>query len=172
MRSSSLRVCSAWFVETSFKFGIFMLMLRICVRNWCACWAYASGTDAHAKHTYQHAQGTHQFLVRMLSIFWRECALCTHKYLMCMLGARTSSWLVCSAYASVPDAHAQCTHQFLMRMLRVYKMNIWKIWKLMRMLSMRIRNWCISSVPDAHAQGAHQLLTRMLSVRIKVWACA
>ncbi len=107
---SSWRVCSAWFVGTSFKFGIFMLMLSICLRNWCACWAYASGTDAHAEHTRQE--------------------------LMCMLSIRISSWPVCSGYASVPgayaqhflkgmrsvhalvpDAYAQCTHQFLTHML-------------------------------------------------------
>jgi len=71
IRISSLRVCSAWFVGTSFKFGIFMLMLNIRVRNWCACWAYVLVPDPYA-------QGTHQCLVRILSILWRECDLCTH----------------------------------------------------------------------------------------------
>ncbi len=118
----------------------------------CLCWAYASETDAYA-------QGTHQFLTRMLS-------------------ERISSWPVCSGYASVPDAYAQhflkgmrsvhasvpdayaqCTHQFLTPML-----------------SVRISSWrpCSvhASVPDAHAQGAHQFLTRLLSMRINVGACA
>ncbi len=77
-----------------------------------------------------------------------------------MLSARTSSWFVCSAYESVPDVHAQCTHHFLTRTLRVYKMNIWKLGKLMGMLNMRIRNWCVcsgcASVPDPYAQRAHK----------------
>ncbi len=87
-----------------------------------------------------------------------------------MLSARTTSWLVCSAYASVPDAHAQCTLNSFTRMQRVYKMNIWKIQKLMRMLSMRVWNWCVcsgcasswrarsgcASVPDKYAQPAHK----------------
>jgi hypothetical protein len=29
-------------------------------------------------------------------------------------------WYVCSAYASVPDAYAQGTQQFLMRMLSMF----------------------------------------------------
>jgi hypothetical protein len=49
-------------------------------------------------------------------------------------------------------------------------MNICKIRKLMRMLSMRIENLCIwsvcASVPDMHAQSAHQFLIRMISMRI------
>ncbi len=72
-----------------------------------------------------------------------------------MLSACASSWLVCSAhasvpdtyarsaYASVPDAHAQCTYQFLRSMLRVYKKKKWE-------------NWCAwsgcASVPDPFAQ--------------------
>ncbi len=133
MRSSSLRVCSAWFVRTSFKFGIFMLMLSIRLRNWCACWAYASGTEAHAEHT-------HQFLTRMLrvcisiwcvySAFYEENAHC----------ALISNWCVCSVHAPVPDSYAQRTHQILTRML-----------------SMRISSWraCSvhASIPYAHAEG-------------------
>jgi hypothetical protein len=86
---------------------------------------------------------------------------------MRMLSMRISSWLVCSGYASVPDAYAQlvlkglrsvhvlvpdayaqCTHQFLTRMF-----------------SARI-------ISDAHAQHAHQLLMRMLRIRIKAGAYA
>ncbi len=175
MRSSFLRVCSALLVGTSFKFWIFMLMLSISVRNWCACWAYASFPDPYA-------QGTHQFLVRMLSIFFKGMrsvhalvpdayAQCTHQFLTRMLSVRISSWRACSVHASIPYAHAEGiqnehlknmktdAHQELMRMLRV-RISYW-----------RARSGC-ASVPDAHAQGAHQFLTRMLSVRIKVGACA
>jgi hypothetical protein len=93
-------------------------------------------SDAHAEHA-------HQVLTRMLS-------------------ARISSWPVCSGYASVPDAYAkhvlkglrsvhtlvpdayaQCTHQFLTRML-----------------SARISSWHACSacawVPDPYSQPVHK----------------
>jgi hypothetical protein len=90
-----------------------------------------------------------------------------------MLSARTSSLLVCSAYASFPDVHAQHAHQFLTRML-----------------SARTSSWCAcsvhASIPYAHAEGiqnehlkntktdahvehARQELMRMLRVRISSW---
>jgi hypothetical protein len=148
-----------------------------CISSWRARSVHASVPYAHAQHALKEAFQIWNFYAY---------AEHTHKKLMRMLRVRTSSWLICSAYASVPDTHAQCTyqflthaqctHHFLTRMLRVYKMNIWKIGKLICMLSIRERNWCVCSVcasfPDAHAQGAHQFLTRMLSVRIKVGACA
>ncbi len=128
-------------------------------QSWCIC------SDGSVPDPY--AQQTHKFMmcILLLSMFWRDCALCTHQYLTRMLSTRNSSWHVCSAYASVPDAHAQCMQQSLTRMLRVHRMNIWKVGKLMRMLSMRLSIWCVwcASVPDAHAQGAHQFLSRMLA---------
>jgi hypothetical protein len=42
-----------------------------------------------------------------------------HQFLMCMISACISSFRVCSVYASVPGAYAQCMHQFLTRMLWV-----------------------------------------------------
>jgi hypothetical protein len=81
-----------------------------------------------------------------------------------MLSARISSWRVWSAYASVPKAHAQCSHQLLTGMLSVYKINInWKSdahaehvrKKLMRMVRVEISSWCACSVhalvPDPYA---------------------
>jgi hypothetical protein len=76
-RISSWRVCSAW-IEGPFQSWNFyayaehthkelMHTLSMRVRNWCACWAYASVPDPHA-------QGMHKSLMRMLSMFWRECA--------------------------------------------------------------------------------------------------
>ncbi len=85
-----------------------------------------------------------------------------HQFLTRRLSARISSWPVCSGYASVPyaysqhvlkglrsvhalvpDAYAQCTHQFLTRML-----------------SARISSWRACSacawVPDPYAQRAHK----------------
>jgi hypothetical protein len=75
MRTSSLRVCSAWFEGTSFKFVIFTEGIKNGrLKN--------GKTDAHAEHTHQflphmlsmrnvpcaYAQLAHQFLTRMLSI--------------------------------------------------------------------------------------------------------
>ncbi len=51
----------------------------------------------------------------------------------------------------VPDAYAQCTHQFLTRMLTCS---------------------VHASVPDAHAQRARKFLMRMISIRIKAGAYA
>ncbi len=89
-----------------------MRTLSIRVRNWCACWAYASRTDAHAEHMLQ-------FFTRMLSIriknpnFKRAFIPCwayasgtdawtehVRKELMRMLSIRISSLSVCSACAS------------------------------------------------------------------------
>jgi hypothetical protein len=78
-----------------------MCMLRLGISFWHICSVHAWVPDAYAQHMH-HVQTS------MLSI--------------CI-----SSWLVCSAYASVHDTYAQCIHQFLMLMLMVYKMNIWKI---------------------------------------------
>jgi hypothetical protein len=157
----------------------------------------------HASVPESYAQWTHQFLTLTLIACissLRACLACfegTFSNFIRAFKAHISSWHVCSVplpvpdayshprisslrvrsvYASVPKAHAQCTPQFLSRMLWVCKMNIWKIGKLMHILSTCVRNWCVwsgwASVPAAHAQCTHQFLTRMLSVRIKVRACA
>jgi hypothetical protein len=141
-------------------------MLSIRVRNWCACWAYASGTDAHAEHT-------HQFLTRMLRVRISSWCVCSAFFEGNALCARISTWCVCSVHAPVPDSYAQHTHQFLTRML-----------------SMRISSWRACSVhasipyahaegiqnehlkntkTDAHAEHARQELMRMLRVRISSW---
>jgi hypothetical protein len=165
-------------------------MLSIRVRNWCICSGYASVPDSYA-------QRMHQLLTRMLRVRIISWCICSAFFEGNALCARISTYRVRSVNAPVPDSYAQRTHQFLTRMLsasisswracsvhtsiltrmlRVYKMNIWKIGKRMRMLSMCVRNWYTcsgcASVPNAHAQGAHQFLTRMLSVRIKAGACA
>ncbi len=116
---------------------------------------YASVPDEYAQHVLKGLCSVHALVPQ-----------CTNQFLTRLLRARISSWLVCSAHATVPDAYAQpshqcqCTHQFLTLMLRVYKMNIWKIGKLMRMLSMHVRNWCVwsgwASVPVSFAQCAHK----------------
>ncbi len=140
-----------------FKFGIFTLtrtklmrMLRVRISSWRICSASASVPDPYA-------QGMHQFLIRISS--WCVCSACFEGTELCAhistwhvcsvhasvpdsyLIARIRSWHVCTAYTSVPDAHAQCMHQFLTRML-------------IRMLSMRVKNWCVwsgcASVPDLY----------------------
>jgi hypothetical protein len=177
MRISSWRVCSActpvpyacsaWFVGTSFKFGIFMLtlsirvrncmvrMMRIRVRNWCECWAYASVPDSYA-------QGTHQFLVRMLSIFNRN-ALC----------ARISTWCVCSVHAPVPDSYAQLTHQFLTHMLSA-RIGSWRACSVHESIPYAhaegIQNEHLKNrKTDAYAEHARKELMHMLRVRISSW---
>ncbi len=58
--------------------------------------------SVHASVPDPYAQGMHQFLMRMLSMF-EGTALC----------ARISTWCVCSVQATVPDSYALCMHQFL-----------------------------------------------------------
>ncbi len=141
-------------------------MLSLHVRNWCACWAYVSGTDAHAEHM-------HQFLTPMLRVRISSWCVCSAFFEENALCARISTWCVCSVHTPVPDSYAQRTHQFLTRML-----------------SMRISSWracsVLASIPYAHAEGiqnehlknmktygpaehACQELMRMLRVRISSW---
>ncbi len=107
------------------------------------------------------------------------------------LSVRISSWCVRSVHASVPNAHAQCMHQFLTSMISMFWRDLFKFGIFTLMLSIRVRNWCVCSgasvpdayaqhvlkglhsvhalVPDAYAQCTHQFLTRMLSARISSW---
>jgi hypothetical protein len=162
MRSSSLRVCSAWFVGTSFKFGIFMLMLSIHVRNWCPCRAYASGTDVHAEHT-------HQFLTRMLRVLISSWCICSAFFEGNALCVHISIWCVCSVHAPVPDSYAQLMHQFLTRMLSARINSLCACWGYTKWTFEKYENWCTCW---AYAQ----FLMRTLMVRISSWpicsACA
>ncbi len=142
-----------------FKFGIFMLMLSIRVRNWCVCSGYASVPDSYA-------QRTHQFLTRMLRVrisSWCVCSAFCEGNALC---ARISTWCVCSVHAPVPYSYAQCTHQFLTSMLRA-GISSW------RACSVH------ASIPYAHAEGiqnehlknrkTYKELMRMLRVHISSW---
>ncbi len=100
-----------------------------------------------------------------------------HQFLTCTISACISSWHVRSVHASVPDAHAQCTHQFLTRKLSMH----WRAFpnmefyayaehmhkKLMRMLKLHISFWPVcsvyASVRDLYAQDTHQSLMRTFS---------
>ncbi len=173
-------------------------MLSIRVRNWCVCSACASVPDAYAQHTLQ-------FLTRKLSMVWRDLlqiwnfyayAEHTRKKLVRMLSIRISSWPVCSGYASVPgeyaqhflkgmrsvhalvpDAYAQCTHQFLNRMLSI-RFSSWRACSVHASIPYAhaegIHNEHLKNTKtDAHAEHAHQALMRMLSMRIRHWcACS
>ncbi len=93
-----------------FKFEIFMFMLSIRVRNWCVYSGYASVPD-------MYAQRTHQFLTRMLRVRISSWCVCSAFFEGNALCARISTWQVYSVHAPVPYLYAQCTHQFLTRML-------------------------------------------------------
>ena len=99
---TSLRVCSGLYAYAEHTHQELVRKLSIRARNWCACWAYASGTDAYAHHT-------HQF-----SIFQRPIVI---ESLQTMLSIRVRNWCAYWAYASGSDAYAEHTHQFLTRML-------------------------------------------------------
>jgi hypothetical protein len=136
-----------------FKFGISTLMLSIRIRNWCQCSGYATVPDAHA-------QCTHQFLTCMLTRFWRDCTHCTHLFLTCMLGY-THQFLACMLSICISSWSACSVHTLASYMhIEGIKTNIWKMGKLIHMLSMCNRNWCVwsgcASVPDMHAQHAHK----------------
>jgi hypothetical protein len=124
-----------------------------------------------------HPSSVHdQFLRHILRVrisSWRLCSAC---FEWAALSARISSWRVCSVHAPVSDSYFQRMHQFLTCLLSIC-IRYWctcsvhaavpylhakgiqnehlKIGKLMRTLSMRIRNWCLwsgcISVPDRNA---------------------
>jgi hypothetical protein len=79
-------------------------------------------------------------------------------------GIGISSWSICS----VPDAHGQCTDQFLTRIIRMFWRDLFQFGIFMLILIIRICSGYIS-IPDDYAQQTHQFLTRMLRVRISSW---
>jgi hypothetical protein len=111
---------------------------------------------------------------------------------MRMLSIRISSWPVCSGYASVPgayaqhflkgmrsvhalvpDVYAQCTHQFLTRMLSA-RISSWRACSVHASIPYAhaegIQNEHLKNTKtDAHAEHVRQELMRMLSVRISSW---
>jgi hypothetical protein len=134
-RISSLCVVSACFEGTFSNLEILRLF-----------WAYALETDGvcsgYASVPFAYAEGTHQFLTRMLS-------------------ERISSFFVRSGYKPVPDAYVQhglkglCSVHALVPDTYTQFMNQ----VLTRMLSAHI-------VPDVYAQCMHQFLLSMLSACI------
>ncbi len=94
----------------------FTRTLSIRVRNSCACWACASGTDAHPEHTSQE-------LVRTLSIRVRVLMPDRAQSLQIMLSIRIRNWCAPWAYGPGNDACTEHTHQELMRTLSMRTRN-------------------------------------------------
>ena len=94
-----------------------MRMLSIRVRNWCAPWACASGTDAHLDHM-------HQFLTRMLSISFPIFQM----FILYTLSMRVRNWCVHWASASGTDTCTEDARQELMRTLSIRVRNWWVHW--------------------------------------------
>ncbi len=119
-----------------------------------------------------------------------------HQFLTRMPSECISSWPVCSGCASVPDAYAQhflkgmrsvhalvpdkyaqCTHQFLTRMLSV-RISSWRACSVHASIPYAhaegIQNEHLKNrKTDAHAKHARKELMRMLRVRISSWhACS
>jgi hypothetical protein len=106
-------------ITENFEFltGMLRHWASIRLRNWCAPWACASGTDAHH---------THQMLKRMLSM--RISFPTFHMFILCTLSMRVRDCCMHCACASGTDAYAEHTCQ-----------------ELLRVLSIRVRYWCVHS---------------------------
>jgi hypothetical protein len=138
-------------------------MMSVNSSSWRESLVNASVPYAYAQHIlkgpfqilyfnfYAYAEQTRKKLMHICS----GCAAVPDAYAQ----QHINSWHVCSGYASFPEAHSHCIHKFLKHMLSVYKMNIWKMEKLMHLLSMLVRYWCVwsgcVSVPDVYAQHAN-----------------
>ncbi len=103
----------------------FMRRLSICVRNWCASWAYSQGTGAHAEHTRQE-------LMRMLSIY--ASVFPFFKWPFFIPSVKITN------LKEVPSNHAEHTRKELVRMqsIRVRKMLS------IRISSLRVCSACAS----------------------------
>ncbi len=91
---TSLCICSGLYAYSEHTHQELVRKLSIRARNWCACWAYASGTDAYAQHT-------HQFSIFITVVRYR------------------GPYKRCWAYAWGTGAHTEHTRQALMRMLSI-----------------------------------------------------
>ncbi len=134
-------------------------MLSACISSWHA-------RSLHASVPYTHAQH-----------FWRD--FLKFGIFTLLLSIRLRNWRVCSKYASIPDAYAQQTYQFLNHMLRVH-ISSWCIFSACfegTVFSALISPWRVCSAhapaPDSYAQHTHHFLTPMLGIQISSWhACS
>jgi hypothetical protein len=163
---SSLRACSACFAGTFSNLEFLRLcwsyakklmhMLIVCIISWCVCSENLPVPDPYA-------QGTHKFLMHMLSMVWRNCILCKHQYLMHMLSECAtdlcaqrkrmlrvciSSWCTCSVHAD-PYKNAK---GIKIEHLKTMKTDA------------RCKHWS-----DMYGHHVHQFTTPMLSMRISSW---
>ncbi len=136
----------------------FMRTLSIRVRNWCAPWACASGTDAHPERARQELMRTLSIPISSL----RACSACAS--VEHQLSIQVRKWCVKNwAYASGTNACTEC-------------IPFQKCWPYASgtdgTLSIRVRNWCVcwvyESGTDAYPEHTHQFLTCMLSISIKI----
>jgi hypothetical protein len=166
-------------------FILYTLSMR--VRNWCLHWACASGIDACTEHARQELMRMLSIRVRNWCVHWAYASgtnACTERipFKKCWayalgtdasLSIRVRNWCVRWAYESGTDAYPEHTHQFLTRILSIsIKIpNLKEVppnhaehtcKELVRMLSIRVRNWCAcwsyASVPYVYAQHARQKL--------------
>jgi hypothetical protein len=163
------------YAEQNHKFLVRMLSSRISF--WCVCSVQASVLYAYAQHVLKGP--------------FQACNFYAYVEYMCKELLRMLSDCICSVHTQLPDAYAQCTHKFLMRMLRARLSSCWCIvcsvhlWVpiayaqrmhkfLMRMLSGRLSScWCIVCsfqlwVTIAYAQRMHKFLMRMLNAWIRI----
>ncbi len=144
-------------------------MLSIHIWNWCVC-------SENASVPYTYALGTHRLLTHMLWVrisSWRillGCVSVPGVFALYVLKGPFQISYVGSVQASVPDAYAQCTHQFLTCVLSTL-ISSWPV------CSVRVfSSWPVCSAyasnPDTYDQCTHQFLTHMLSTCIKVRAYA
>ncbi len=133
--------------------AFFLDVYAQCTRQFFMCMlsTYIS-PDMHAQHVFKgplqiwnfdaYAEHRRKKLIRMLRLHISSWPVCTEYASVLDAYAQHILKGLCSVHTFVPDAYAQCTHQFLTHMLTY------------------------ASVPDAHAQCTHQFLTRMLSACI------
>jgi hypothetical protein len=131
------------------------------VRNWCVQWAYESGPDSCTEHTGQELIRALSIRVRTWFLHWAYGSgtdTCTE---------HTSQELILALSAQVPSKHAEHTRQELMS--DEYPERTCQ--KLMRTLSVRVRNWCVRwayvSGIDAYPERTCQELMHTVSMRIR-----
>ncbi len=116
---------SSWCIRSGYVsacFGGGHFKFHIAFSAHISSWRMLSGARTSSWHVY--AQRTDQFLTCMLSVCISSLRACwgytkstfekTGK-----LRVRIRNWCIWSGCASFPDAHAQCTHKFLICMLSV-----------------------------------------------------
>ncbi len=133
-------------------------MLRVRISTWCVCSTNASVPDPYA-------QGTHQSLMRKLSMFWRSALL--------KIGLS-----ICVRKFAVPNEPLNSFFKFYFNprlQSRPPAETLWcknhdkKFYFLTRMLRPLCVCWAYESGTDAQAEHTRKALVRMLSIRVRNW---